>query len=388
MLGHVWNDRLEAVAKKCSRSVLRGLAGSTRSMDFDLRALATKLPVGRHSLDESGPLHPRAMFITAALFMLRELEASAIDLEDITQEEGKVTLHLPVSKTDWQAKGCYRSWSCVCGSELPCVVHILEDHCKDLARLYSERDHCQSSRPLFPTASLGYCTKQGVVNSLRTAIESAGGTTQKGDGTWVYSGHAFRITGARTLARHGLDCITIQLLGRWGSNAVLSYLAESPLDGFSERLKGGLANSKLRDVVESEPPAFSHKAQQVFALDMIEEMKGSHREIQKLEEQIAKLTHRTEDHAQALEGLEHVLEESTSTELWSVDNEQSKVRHKAVVDLNMPPATWRTLCGWNFSTKDHAMTARSIKHDPKWRPCPKCFPSDASDSSTSSSSED
>ena len=39
--------------------------------------------------------------------------------------------------------------------------------------------------------------------------------------TWIISGHTFRITGARTVSAWGLDPVTIQLLGRWGSMAVL-----------------------------------------------------------------------------------------------------------------------------------------------------------------------
>ena len=244
-LGFEWTDKLDSVARKCSRSVLRGLAGSTRSMDFDLGKIAANLPAGLRPMDENGPAHPRAMIVTATMFLLRELEASAIDVEDISFSEVKVTLHLPVSKTDWQAKGCSRSWTCVCDTQLPCVFHILEAHMKDLNAFYRAEEVCHMGRPLFPTQAGSYCTKQGVVNTLREAVEISGGNSLRGDGTPALSGHAFRITGARTLARSGLDCITIQLLGRWGSNAIPSYLAESPLEGFAERLHRGLANNRL-----------------------------------------------------------------------------------------------------------------------------------------------
>lgn len=36
MSGHDWTDRLDVVSKKCAQSVLRGLAGPTRSESFDL----------------------------------------------------------------------------------------------------------------------------------------------------------------------------------------------------------------------------------------------------------------------------------------------------------------------------------------------------------------
>ena len=58
-------------SRKCSRSVLRGLAGSTRSMDFDVVRSALHLTKAHLELDDQGPAHPRAMLITATIFPLR-----------------------------------------------------------------------------------------------------------------------------------------------------------------------------------------------------------------------------------------------------------------------------------------------------------------------------
>ena len=67
-------------------------------------------------------------------------------------------------------------------------------------------------------------------------------------GNWLISGHAFRITGARTLSTMGLDAITVQLLGRWGSDAVLSDLSEAPLTNLGDRLREPMAGKKLQAV--------------------------------------------------------------------------------------------------------------------------------------------
>ena len=48
-------------------------------------------------------------------------------------------------------------------------------------------------------------------------------------GLCLHSGHALRVTGAQGLARAGLSLHAIQLLGRWGSNAVLLYVRQAPL---------------------------------------------------------------------------------------------------------------------------------------------------------------
>ena len=390
-LGFEWSDKLDAVARKCSRSVLRGLAGSTRSMDFDLVRISSHLPHGSYALDECGPAHPKAMVVTATLFLLRELEASAIDLEDVVFDDAKVTLHLPVSKTDWQAKGCSRSWACVCDTQLPCVYHTLKQHMVEVNNFYCNLGMRPVDKPLFPTTLGGYCTKQGVVNTLRAAVDQSGGNATKGDRSSSYSGHAFRITGARLLARSGLACITIQLLGRWGSNAILSYLAESPLDGFADRLRHGLSDKKLdKWVFADNSPAFREADQLVYVQDMMAELKQSKDKVNQLESQLNNLAIQMEDTSQILEGVELTFGTKSGVENWMVDNGQSKVRHRSIVDLSTPPATWKTLCGWNFSSKAHATTSRSVSEQTDLRLCPRCFPSDSdhSSSSSSSSSED
>ena len=42
-----------------------------------------------------------------------------------------------------------------------------------------------------------YCTKQGVVDTIRAASELAGQPVKDSSGNYVLSGHTFRITGAR-----------------------------------------------------------------------------------------------------------------------------------------------------------------------------------------------
>ena len=99
---------------------------------------------------------------------------------------------------------------------------------------------------LFPTAEGRVCSKQSVVDTIRKAIDLAGGSSKDAAGSWRVSGHTFRITGARTLCRWGLDPVTVQLIGRWGSAAVLTYISEAPLEGFHERLTAGESWTQVR----------------------------------------------------------------------------------------------------------------------------------------------
>lgn len=194
-LGYPWFDNLARTTQKCSRSVLRGLASAGRSEAFDLLAIAQTLDENMGSLGATGPAHPLAMIVCSTFFMLRELEASAVDRSDVSFGYDSVTLSLPVSKTDWEAKGCKRTWSCVCDRNMPCPFHILRRHCEKLDRKNADVDV-----PLFPDDAGSYCTEQGVVDTIRAASELAGQPAKDSSGNYILSGHTFRITGARFLA--------------------------------------------------------------------------------------------------------------------------------------------------------------------------------------------
>ena len=102
--GHDWTDKLDTIVKKCTRSVLRGLGGAHRSEQFDFLEVVKATQHLVNALDEQGPVNPSALITVATLFLLREVEASAVDLSDVTLTDSAVTLKLPVSKVDWQAK--------------------------------------------------------------------------------------------------------------------------------------------------------------------------------------------------------------------------------------------------------------------------------------------
>ena len=382
--GHSWSDKLDLVSRKCTRSVLRGLAPSHRSEQFDLMKVMNALK-DVAPLASSGPINPRAMILVSTLFMLRELEASAVDRRDVTFTEDSVTLRLPVSKVDWQAKGCSRTWSCLCDRGLSCPVHVLLDHCALLERTFGDRN-C----PLFPTTDLEYCTKAGVVNTIREAVLMAKGTAKDGRGNWCISGHTFRITGARTLCAWGLDPITIQLIGRWGSTAVLSYLADAPLQGFCNRLSRSCEFSIIQDV---QPKAASDMDLKAHVKSLVNDYMDRIDRTASLRRELRQLTEEVGDIAHQVDGMGIMLNSnSTGKEVWTGRNDASKVAHQSIVDLAEPTSHWKTLCGWSFAGKLHAETIRyTIDGLDGYRKCPKCHPrspASASSTSASSSSED
>ena len=52
-------------------------------------------------------------------------------------------------------------------------------------------------------------------------------------GKRLYGGHAFRVAGARFLSRMGIEVRVIALLGRWGSDVVLAYIKDAPLENLA-----------------------------------------------------------------------------------------------------------------------------------------------------------
>ena len=382
-LGFDWNDHLTRVAQKCARSVLRGLSGRTRSEAFDFLKVVAALSgpvVLRH---EGAPTHPLPMIVTATYFMLRELEVSAIELTDITFSSDSVSLHLPVSKTDWAAKGCTRTWSCLCDRELPCPFHVLLNY---VNRIKADNE-VDMTRPLFVSNSGSHCTKEGVIATIRWAAQMAGQDIVTMEGEHLISGHTFRITGARYLSSLGLDAITVQLLGRWGSDAVLTYLAEAPLQGLASRVKP-LAQSGLKQQMQAngtwQENQFDKKTN---ARDALDREKTRRKELADMKEKMHEMECKCEKLSDIVDGIAIAVDPDRQMELWHVRNGRSFVMHKALVSLSTAPHTWKTICGWHFSGKDHVTTDRS--HDPRvdCRCCPKCFdlPSNVAESDSTSS---
>ena len=151
--------------------VLRGLGGPTRSEAFDLEMVVNHLLVHDVEVAQDGPESPLAAIVVGTFFLLRELELSAIDVGDVTFTENTITLSLPVSKVDWQAKGCRRTWNCICGQGYHCPVHILKDfHMR-------ERCHAHPNEPWIVSTLGGRCSKAGIESAIRNATLNSGGIT-------------------------------------------------------------------------------------------------------------------------------------------------------------------------------------------------------------------
>ena len=332
---------------------------------------------------EGAPMHPMPMIVRATFFMLREIEVSGIQLSDITFGQNEVTLLLPVSKVDWRAKGARRTWQCICGTYPVCPFHVLKKHRESLGWQ-------EESTPLFFTSGGEFCSKDGVVSTIREAAQASGQQVRDPSGNWLLSGHTFRITGARTLATLGLDAITVQLLGRWGSDAVLSYLAEAPLSNLGDKLKAPLSQVRLSDRGMELEPQFGRPDCWVHAHEMFDGHKSTISKLAELQAQFDKLKNDLSNVSVNMDGIAEVVSRKSPLEEWRVDNDQSGVTHRALISLNTPPSAWTTMRGWSFAGKKHAVTYRldeDFKGAPDCKKCPKCHRHTRLVSSSSSSED-
>lgn len=89
-------------------------------------------------------------------------------------------------------------------------------------------------------------TKAAMVETFRQVARKLGWKEAEVKGL---SGHALRSTGAQYLARCGIEYYKIQLFCRWGSDTILRYLREAPLDNSEEWVADSLKKASVTEVL-------------------------------------------------------------------------------------------------------------------------------------------
>ena len=222
------------------RSCRRGAGGPTKALALPLLRLAeldlaTDLPwIG------GGPVGSACAMVAGAWFLTREVElsttrAALVSLETSSEGDPLVRWHLPASKTDAEARGVARAHGCCCidGVLASCPYHAISMQLDRLRRLFPSRwegDAPDLDLPLFPALDGSTVTKDKMVSTIVEAAVRLQIPLAAPDGSARVSGHSLRVTGAQGLSRLGIDVWAIQLLGRWGSSAVLDYIREVPLE--------------------------------------------------------------------------------------------------------------------------------------------------------------
>ena len=222
------------------RSCQRGAGAPIKALGLPLLRLFELDASGDAPWVAGGPVGPACAIIAGAWFMAREVElattrASLVSLELNSEGEAVVKWHLPASKTDAEARGVARAHGCCCSAASPasCPFHAVKTQLSRLQRLFPGRwsvDGPAADLPLFPAADGTVVTKEAMVQTIIEAARRLGVPLRSPDASARVSGHSLRVSGAQGLAKAGVDSWAIQLLGRWGSSAVLGYIREVPLE--------------------------------------------------------------------------------------------------------------------------------------------------------------
>ena len=231
---------LQRLHQDVVRSCKRGMGAPTKALGLPLLRLI-ELDV---STDDpwvaGGPVGPACAIIAGAWFLAREVElattrAKLVTLETNSEGDPVVKWYLPASKTDAEARGVARAHGCCCTPAAPasCPYHAVKAQLARLRRLFPSRWSSTGPAddlPLFPSADGAPVTKEAMVQTIVEAARRLRVPLNAPDLSARVSGHSLRVTGAQGLAKAGVDAWAIQLLGRWGSAAVLGYIREVPLE--------------------------------------------------------------------------------------------------------------------------------------------------------------
>ena len=184
---------------------------------------------------------PFAMVCFGVWFICREIEVSgALASEFIVLGTREKDVHFSSlrQRKVRRPRASLVHWTAFVGLRKFCPVHLLSRHVEELKKHFVVQLGLEWRKlPLFPRADGNALSKEAVVSMLTRLVASYGGRTVDHLGRSCISGHTMRITGAQLLASLGLDPVTIGMHGRWSSNAILTYLGESPLSSVSARLK-------------------------------------------------------------------------------------------------------------------------------------------------------
>ena len=305
------------------RSIERGLGPSKLKDSFHLEDITAINIKGKSPEFRIRVL----MVILGCHFLTREIELSATLRKHLVVDMQKeiVTWTLPMSKTDTKGQLIARSHKCLCHWADPklCPYHSAVELLKLTRALHGE----DMEGPLF-AENFQPMSKQYAIDSIRQVLKTASiPTTREGMQGQVemYHGHALRVSGAQYLTKIGFSTTLVMLLGRWGSQAIMRYIQDSPLQAhLQDRGPGSTSDAKVAVVpkeLEDEPAFKKLKADQAEANEELEKLRAIH---QKLADDMAKLNY---------------------TPAYVVGR---KTHIADPREKNLNPRSWTTKCGWSY----------------------------------------
>ena len=206
-------------------------------------------------------------------------------------------------------------------------------------------------------------SKESMTATIVAGAKKLGARVETADGSARVSGHSLRMTGAQGFARWGLDSWAIQLLGRWGSSAVLEYIQEVPLELSTAWAKRGGPPTR------PEPTCTSTSASSSSGLGGPLTSSTSTDLPVKSQEALSSLA----------------AERTTEAEAAPAQTESKVVLSPGRIWHRVPPAGmvgpmsgWSTVCGWRFSASEAVVQDALPAPLLHKQMCKRCFPAERS----------
>ena len=359
------------------RSCERGMGGPIKPRPLPFHRLR-ELPGMRAPWVQTGPLAPRNAMVLGSWFLTREIELSCARacLLTLVTVDGKLTVQwtLPASKTDTRAEGVARTHGCSCspGSISPaCPAHAALDQLQFLQLAFPKRwkdGKPDSDLPLFPNAAGAVCTKEAMSATIGAAAARLGISAASPDGSERVSGHSLRVTGAQGLARLGVETWAIQLLGRWGSQAVHGYVREAALSRASTWAARAAAEQDLSSVVQDLSAGGKLNLKKKVAELVRAEVSGL----------LSPLTATTLlDEASRHQPPRPTMADAATDPqpvTRHVLNDTTGILHVLASEPTGALSGWSTVCGWRFASTSKARLCTDTLSVPHKRVCEKCLP--------------
>lgn len=236
-----WGDDLNLAVRDAIRSCVRGIGADKQCPALDLRKLEH---VREIEAVDGGPARTVDTVILFSLFACREMEAALRKVKHVQIDEssrgcGVVSVFLPASKTDSKGEGVLRKQGCICEAH-PNLCPVAA--AKRFLQSAMENGHMEEDPLIVTNQPKKTPTKQGMVKAFRRVAVALGLSEEEAQ---EITGHMLRPMGAQFMARKGVEFYKIQLFCRWGSDAVLKYLREVPLEGSEQWLAASLSIGEI-----------------------------------------------------------------------------------------------------------------------------------------------
>jgi hypothetical protein len=245
-----------------------------------------------------------------------------------------VSWSLPVSKTDPKGMCTTRTHGCCCKLHIEpiCPYHTARRHLWHLHRTFG-KDFQSSERdvPLFPNQHGQYMSHIEVTKTIQDIIALTGeAMTRPGiDGRPLprFAEHVLRVSGAQMMARGGMDLYFIQLMGRWGSNAIERYVQDAYL---LDQQNIALAITDKLDGRQSQ-----NRAEICDNLQFVKSATQDSmlKDIQDLKETLG------------------IMQAKLDTKTLILNPKSRLIHIPNMSEERTPSSTWRTRCGWAYGTQ-------------------------------------